>query len=132
MPRSPAPSPERAPWSLPEGGVRRRQVPGPALRSLTDWSRAAGWASTWGRPVGIPQHGVEGPGKVIGLSAAVVLHGGGQQAGQEQQQQKQQLEGQRRPDHPREEGAWGPRAVGVGGAGHPAVCPVLVSSSSLL
>lgn len=48
MPRSPAPSPERAPWSLPEGGVRRRQVPGPALRSLTDWSRAAGWASTWG------------------------------------------------------------------------------------
>ena len=73
-----------------------------------------------GRPVGIPQHGVEGPGKVIGLSAAVVLHGGGQQAGQEQQQQKQQLEGQRRPDHPREEGAWGTRAVGVGGAGHPA------------
>lgn len=72
-----------------------------------------------GWPIGVPQHGVKGPGKVVGLSAAVVLFGGGQQAGQEQQQQQQQLEGQRRPDHPPEEGALGPRAFRASGAGHP-------------
>lgn len=57
------------------------------------WRGAAGQAGPLGRggPVGVPQHGVEGPGKVVGLSAAVVLFGGGQQAGQEQQQEQQQL-----------------------------------------
>lgn len=45
-----------------------------------------------GRPVGVPQHWVEGAGEVVGLGAAVVLFGGGQQAGQQQQQQQQQLE----------------------------------------
>lgn len=72
-----------------------------------------------GWPVGVPQHGVEGPGKVVSLRAAVVLLGGGQQAGQEQQQQQQQLEGQRRPDHPRKEGALGLGALGGSGTGHP-------------
>lgn len=38
----------------------------------------------WG-PVGVAQHGVEGAGEVVGLSAAVVILGGGQQAGQEQE-----------------------------------------------
>lgn len=70
-----------------------------------------------GRPVGVPQHWVEGAGEVVGLGAAVVLFGGGQQAGQEQQQQQQQLEGQRCPQHAGEEGALWP---GAAGAGHPA------------
>lgn len=52
------------------------------------------------RPVGVPQHGVEGTGEVVGLGAAVVFFRGGQQAGQEQQQQQEQLQGQRCPDHP--------------------------------
>ena len=61
-----------------------------------------------GWPIGIPQHGVKGPGKVVGLSTAVVLFGGGQQAGQEQQQQEEQLQGQRHPEHPGKEGALWP------------------------
>lgn len=72
-----------------------------------------------GWPIGVPQHGVKGPRKVVGLSAAVVLFGGGQQAGQEQQQQQQQLEGERRPDHPGQEGALWPRAARVSGSWHP-------------
>lgn len=69
-------------------------------------SRLLAWHRSWrnplgGRwPVGVPQHGVEGAGEVVGLGAAVVLFGGGQQAGQKQQQQQQQLQGQRCPDHP--------------------------------
>lgn len=76
--------------------------------------RLCGW---W--PIGVPQHGVEGPGEVVGLSAAVVLFGGGQQACQEQQQQEQQLEGECCPDYAGEEGALWPRAAWVSGAGHP-------------
>lgn len=72
-----------------------------------------------GWPVGVPQHGVKGPGEVVGLRAAVVLLGGGQQAGQEQQQEQQQLQGQRRPEHPGQEGALRPRAAWVSGARHP-------------
>lgn len=78
-----------------------------------------------GWPIGVPQHGVEGPCEVVGLSAAVVLFGGGQQAGQQQQQQEQQLEGQRRPDHPGEEGALWPRAAWVCRARRPAVGLIL-------
>lgn len=69
-----------------------------------DWLSPLGW----GRPIGVPQHGVERAGEVVGLGAAVVLLGGGQQAGQEQQQQQDQLERQRCPDHPGEEGALWP------------------------
>lgn len=72
-----------------------------------------------GWPVGVPQHGVKGPGEVVGLRAAVVLLGGGQQAGQEQQQQEQQLQGQCRPEHPGQEGALRPRAAWVSRARHP-------------
>lgn len=72
-----------------------------------------------GWPVGVPQHGVKGPGEVVGLRAAVVLLGGGQQAGQEQQQQEQQLQGQCRPEHPGQEGALWPRAAWVGRARQP-------------
>lgn len=99
----------------------QQQVPGPGQRSgsLTDqldWSGAmrqapAGtgwWCSTAGRagplggggPVGVPQHGVEGPGEVVGLSAAIVLFRRGQQTGQQQEQEQEQLQGQRGPDHP--------------------------------
>lgn len=88
----------------------------------TGWRRGtAGQAEPLCRrwPIGIPQHGVEGPGKVVSLSAAVVLFGGRQQAGQEQQQQQEQLEGQRRPDHPRKEGALGLGALGGSRIGHP-------------
>lgn len=70
-------------------------------------------------PIGVPQHGVKGPGEVVGLSAAVVLFGRGQQAGQEQQQQEQQLEGERCPDHAGEEGALRPGATWVSGSGRP-------------
>lgn len=52
------------------GGVARLARPSPL----------GGW-----RPVGVTQHGVEGAGEVVGLSAAVVFLGGGQQAGQEQE-----------------------------------------------
>lgn len=72
-----------------------------------------------GWPVGVPQHGVKGPGEVVGLRAAVVLLGGGQPAGQQEQQEQQQLQGQRRPEHPAQEGALRQRAARVGGARHP-------------
>ncbi|KAL0602280.1 Estrogen receptor beta [Plecturocebus cupreus] len=64
------------------------------------WSCSQPLPLCGGWPIGVPQHGVKGPGKVVGLSAAVVFFRGGQQAGQEQQQQEEQLQGQGRPDHP--------------------------------
>lgn len=92
-----------------EEGRCLQQVPGPcSRRRFHSWvgliPRAehlwpTAWHGSWqnyplgGRwPVGIPQHGVEGAGKVVGLGAAVVIFGGRQQAGQEQQQQQQQLQ----------------------------------------
>lgn len=102
---------------------------GPVLRVThrVDTKSTGWWRGTVGQaeplcrgwPVGVPQHGVEGPGKVVSLGAAVVLFGGGQQAGQEEQQQQEQLEGQRCPDHPRKEGALGLGALGGSGTRHP-------------
>lgn len=85
-------------------GTLSNQAGGVACGQLRPLCR--GW------PVGVPQHGVKRPGKVVCLSAAVVFFGGGQKAGQEQQQQEQQLQGQGCPDHPREEGALRPCAAG--------------------
>lgn len=76
-------------WAL------RKQVEGSAGHSAP---LCGGW------PIGVSQHGVEGPGEVVSLSAAVVFFRGGQQASQEQQQQEQQLQRQRCPHHPGEEG----------------------------
>lgn len=55
--------------------------------------------------VGVAQHGVEGAGEVVGQRAAAVVLGQRNQAGKNQQQQEEQLEGERRPHHPGEEGA---------------------------
>lgn len=46
------------------------------------------------RAVGVAQHRVEGPGEVVGQSAAVVFFRKRDQTGQNQQDQEQQVEGE--------------------------------------
>lgn len=62
-------------------------------------------ASSYGRrAVGVAQHGMEGARKVVGVVAAVVLLAHGHQAGQGDEQQQEQLDGERSPEDPQQEG----------------------------
>ncbi len=47
---------------------------------------------------------MEGAGEVVGVVAAVVLLGHGHQAGQADEEQEEQLDGERGPEDPQQEG----------------------------
>lgn len=84
-----------SPWTLFKAKIHSQVGLMPRAEHL--WPTGCGhgsWQNPLGGrwPVGVPQHGVEGAGKVVSLGAAVVIFGGRQQAGQEQQQQQQQLQ----------------------------------------
>lgn len=92
--------------------MREVSAAGPCIKAKSHsqaehlWPRLVAWHCSrlnplgGRRPVGVPQHGIEGTGEVVGLGAAVVFFRGGQQAGQQQQQQQEQLQRQCCPDHP--------------------------------
>lgn len=56
---------------------------------------------------------MEGACEVVGMVAAVVLLGHGHQAGQADEKQEEQLDGERSPEDPQQEGL----ALGGGGGG---------------
>lgn len=56
------------------------------------------------RPVGVAQHRMEGAGEVVGMVAAVVLLRHGNETGQADEEQQEQLDWERGPEDPQQEG----------------------------
>lgn len=72
------------------------------------------FVSSYGwRSVGVAQHRMEGAGEVVGVVAAVVLLRHWNQAGQADEQQEEQVDRERGPEDPTQEGL----VLGGGGGG---------------
>lgn len=91
-------------------GVKRKH----SQESVESLAKQCSCFSYGRRSVGVAQHGMEGAGEVVGVVAAVVLLCHGHQAGKADEEQEEQLDGERSPEYPQQEGLalWGGRGGG--------------------
>lgn len=83
-------------------GHKGRGVGGGHIQSQR--SRDARLSSHGRGSIGVAQHRVEGAGEVVGVVAAVVLLRHGHQAGQADEEQEEQVDRERGPEDPKQEG----------------------------